>query len=630
MEATNHIPLKSLEPYRHLFPLATGIDHTVKKGAGVSDTVDFMSEAADRSRWMVRAFVKQELKGLPLYDACNKLWHFVKEHIRYEKDQSGVEQVKSARRLIADGSGDCDCMTNFVNACMLEYGIKGRIINRIAAYDGNDYFQHIYSLIPSGNGQYIIMDCVWNGFNTEKKYTNKKDKAMDLQFLDGIDSEYDSDFDIPKYNNIDAQDVFGNNDVLIELGRILRRKSSGGNNSGSSRRGIFKPRNAEKRQARRENRGRTGKKTGRVFNKINRVNPATALLRAGMLASMKLNLMKVAQSLRWGYASPEVAKARGMDMAKYLQIKKLLTKTQKAFYTMGGNVDNLRKAILNGMGNPHHEVAGMSEWTENSPVSRLLGATLYREELQQDMEGFAGFGSLESPQGLGEPATAAAITAASGAIAAIAVALKNIGPLFPNKGKQKGGSDDSGNADESSLDPSTGEEESNAANFENDAPMQPEQEEQQDSPSGDDSQSSESSVDSNEGDPYAKEGENNTGLTPGETDNSTEITKDDESTEGLGGIGTTIKAYYQSNKKWIKPTVVVAGVGTLLYFLYKSSKKNSEQTKLPIQRPHEASPQGMEGHKQSTKEPHKETAKKPARHYERVHPPTRKRLIRLM
>lgn len=452
---------------------------------------------------------------------------------------------------------------------------------------------------------------------------------MDLQFLDGIDSDYGSEFDIPRYNNIDAQDVFGNNDVLIELGRILRRKSSGGDNSGASRRGIFKPRNAEKRQARRENRGRGGKKTGRIFNKINRVNPTTALIRAGMLASMKLNLMKVAQSLRWGYASPEVAKARGIDMAKYLQIKKLLTKTQKAFYTMGGNVDNLRKAILNGRGNPHHEVAGMSEWTENSPVSRLLGATLYREELQQDMEGFAGFGSLASPQGLGEPATAAAITAASGAIAAIAVALKNIGPLFPNKGKQKNGSDDSGNADESSLDPSTGEEESNAANFENDAPMQPEQGEQ-DNSSGDDSTSSDSSIASDEGDPDAKEGENNLEFSPGEKDNSPVITKDDESTEGLGGIGTAIKAYYQSNQKWIKPTVVVAGVGTLLYFLYKSSQKKSEKEKPLAQKPHEPYSPSMEGHKRVVKEPHKETAKKPARHYERVHTPKRKRLIQLM
>jgi ribosomal protein S16 len=323
MVATDNIKLKSLAPYLHLFPKPTGTDHIVKKGASVSDTVKFMPQAAKLSRWMVKDYVNAELRGLSIYGACRKLWHFVKEHIAYEKDDANYknekdirenfEQVRSPRRLIADGKGDCDCMTNFVNACMLEFGVKKTIINRITAYDYNDFFQHIYSLIPDEKGNYIIMDCVWNEFNKEKKYTNKEDHIMELQFLDGIGSNDDFEGTQNNYSNLDAQDVYRNNEDFGELGKLFRKKSP------------------EQKQVTKENRQKFIQKGRKVSNKINKVNPATALLRAGILASMKLNVMKVPEALKWGYASREYAQAKGMDMSKYDRIKKVLDKTQNIF-----------------------------------------------------------------------------------------------------------------------------------------------------------------------------------------------------------------------------------------------------------------------------------------------------------
>jgi hypothetical protein len=151
MEARTQVKLKSLDPYRHLFPAAKVVDQTIKMGATVSDTVDFIPMIAHKTQWQVKDFVEKELRGLSVYSACEKLWHFVKYHIRYKKDKRGLEQVRSPRRLIHDGVGDCDCFTTFIDSCLTALGVKG-IINRITKYDGKDYFQHIYPIVSLGNG----------------------------------------------------------------------------------------------------------------------------------------------------------------------------------------------------------------------------------------------------------------------------------------------------------------------------------------------------------------------------------------------------------------------------------------------------------------------------------------------
>lgn len=579
MEATGNIKLKSLAPYRHLFPKATGIDHLIKKGASVSDTVKFMPEAARRSRWMVKNFVNRELRGLSIYNACRKLWYFVKEHIKYEKDAKTKEQVKSARRLIADGRGDCDCMTNFVNACMLELGVKG-IINRITAYDYNNFFQHIYSLIPNGKGRYIIMDCVWNEFNKEKFYTNKEDHNMELQFLDGIGTNDNLDDTPTKYNNMDAQDLFSNNEDFGELGK------------------LFKKRTPEQKQRAKERRQKFMQKTRKVFNVLNKVNPATVLLRVGILASMKLNIMKVAEAIKWGYATREQAKAKGMDMRKYDRIKKILEKTQNIFYAAGGNPTNLRKAILTGRGNRKHELAGVDGLSDTMPLSQLLG-DVYHDELVNGMEGFKGFAGLEGGNGLGEPATGAAIAVATTAIGALAALIKSIGNLFPKKNKsttteasngnsaEQGGGESGGGSGSSEM---SEVQEENSQETQEEAP----QEENFDT-------TNDTSQENNEDNMPAVTDDNNELTLPEENPDLPE--QSEESTNGLAGIGTGIKVFYLANKKWINPVAITVGVGTVLYLIYKHTQKNDEQAEIQ-EDPLNRSIEGVKTHKKKRKRNH--------------------------
>ncbi|MBL7933152.1 MAG: hypothetical protein JNL60_14695, partial [Bacteroidia bacterium] len=374
-EAQNKVKLRSLEPYRHLFAKPTGIDKTISSNANVSHTVRFIPQVVKSCGWQVEKFVEQELKGLSLYDACKKLWEFVRYHIEWVRDKQFKEQVRSPRRLIWDGKGDCDCGTTFVNTCMYVYGARN-ITCRITAYDGADNFSHIYSVIPNPKGGEIIIDFCVHKFNYEKPYSKKEDYNMELQFLDGIPQSSDN-------KPASYQDLFSGSD-LGELGRLLKRKASGGGGAAPAKKGIFK-RSPEKKAAAKEKRKAIGKKVLKVVNKINKINPATVLLRAGILASMKLNVGKVAEKIKWGYATREYAQSKGMDMSKYDRVKSVLERTEQIFFAAGGKAENLKKAILTGHGNRNREVSGFDGFSDGTPLPQLLGA-IYQDEFVGGME----------------------------------------------------------------------------------------------------------------------------------------------------------------------------------------------------------------------------------------------------
>lgn len=218
---------------------------------------------------------------------------------------------------------------------------------------------------------------------------------MELHYLNGIEESYD-------YNEMTGGE-FG------ELGLFknikLFKKPSGTSSSGSStsKPGLF---------------NKIGKVMAKGLNIVNKINPATTLLRVGLLASMKLNLMHVAEKLKYAYLSDAEAQKRGLNMSRYQQYKKVLEKIQKIFYGAGGNPENLRSAILTGKGNPNKEVSGLGDISSNSPLTVILGEEMYNTEVQ-----------TEGMQGLGEPATATAIASASATVALIAGILKNIGDI---------------------------------------------------------------------------------------------------------------------------------------------------------------------------------------------------------
>src|SRR5581483_6536243 len=92
---------------------------------------------------------------------------------------------------------------------------------------------------------------------------------------------------------------------------------------------------------------------------FNRFNPVTVALRNGILASMKLNIFKVPQRLKYAYMSESQAQARGVDMGKWRQLVAIKDKLENIFHGAGGKPENLKKAILTGHGNRNHDVSGL-------------------------------------------------------------------------------------------------------------------------------------------------------------------------------------------------------------------------------------------------------------------------------
>jgi hypothetical protein len=319
-------------------------------------------------------------------------------------------------------------------------------------------------------------------FNYEEPYTEIKDTKMDLQYLSGTEDDF---------SGYDSDDSLG------------KRKNKG--DAGGKGKGKFK------------------QLLKKGLHLTNRANPATLLLRNGLLASMKLNIMKIAQRIKYAYVTDEGAKKLGIDMGKLAHLRKIKDKLESIFYGAGGKPENLKKAILTGKGNNNRDVAGLGDMSESTSLRELLGAEMFYSE------------NSETLGELGEPVTAASITAATGALAAIAGLLKSIGNIFPKK-------DGKG-----STDFETTEGESDPKNIS-------------------------SEIEQNKTEITKLD---DTAKTVDSSDTSK--TSSDSSTDSSGGDDSTKQGFWNKNKNWLKPTLIGAtGLG-LLFLGYRAVAGNKEE-----------------------------------------------------
>ena len=245
---------------------------------------------------------------------------------------------------------------------------------------------------------------------------------MDLQFLNRLDTDQIS---LNGGMSIDAEDLLSsqlptNDESVGALKDFFKKtKEKVQNVTQNIKQDVHKVSTGVKQAVK-----KTGAAVKTAVHVINRVNPATAALRLGLLASMKLNLFGVAGQLRYAYLSDEHAQSKGLNMKRFARYKKVREKLEKIFFNAGGKPQNLQEAILSGKGNQDKAVpvaiqlTGLS-FSNSSSVRDIIGADMYHDEITGD-----------TLNGLGEPVTAATIAAASGILATIAGVLKNIGSLF--------------------------------------------------------------------------------------------------------------------------------------------------------------------------------------------------------
>ena len=442
MERLNNAHIKPGKQYDKLFPRPNWKDSIIKRSADLSDTLELLPKVVNQTKGDT-AKISKQLKGKTKRETCRNIWYFVYDHIPYRRDEKGKEQIRRPsrswfeRKHRMDGSPggvDCDCYTVFISSVLTNLDIDHTL--RVTK-NNKEYFQHIYPIVPDDD-KYITLDCVVDTFDYEAPFKEKIDKPikiMELHYLSGLESHaladdeildepfVDHESDLLDFTltgaNIDAQDfIEGLSEKELGFLRKLRKKVG---------RGIKK----------------FGKKVGEVAKKtlhvVNKINPATLLLRNGVLLAMKLNMMKVAERLKYAYLSETDARKRGIDINKHRRLVSAKNRLEKIFYGAGGRASNLKKAILSGKGNKNREVRGLGSlgkvfdggnYDENSSIREILGEELYYEEFAGDFQDLEGFEGLAGE--LGEIATGTALAAASGAVAAISKLLDKIGDV---KGK---------------------------------------------------------------------------------------------------------------------------------------------------------------------------------------------------
>lgn len=122
---------------------------------------------------------------------AEKVWHFMKSQARYKRDPNHKQMIRLPNRFVNDArtdnkSGDCKSFALFSASVLGNLGVPV-VKFRYAAYKpGATIPTHVYTVIEDESGKEIIVDGVWNRFDSQKPYTFKKDFKMNTVALAGI------------------------------------------------------------------------------------------------------------------------------------------------------------------------------------------------------------------------------------------------------------------------------------------------------------------------------------------------------------------------------------------------------------------------------------------------------------
>lgn len=117
-------------------------------------------------------------------ETAKNIFDFLKTEIVYRVEPASKQTTKTISRFIHDGYGDCKHFALFANNILEQCGY--RPIYRFAGYRNNVDLQHVYTYLPNTN---TALDAVLPSFDTEKTPTIKKDYSMALYQLSGVDDE---------------------------------------------------------------------------------------------------------------------------------------------------------------------------------------------------------------------------------------------------------------------------------------------------------------------------------------------------------------------------------------------------------------------------------------------------------
>lgn len=180
-----------------LVPMPTDRNVTVKPTSPnvEKDTMPLIIKKAKRTAYQTKKLAAK-LTGSTVAETLRNDSNFILNYIKYRKDDPMHEQIRSPRRLVHEGCGDCDCFAVTLATLLINQGIRFKF--RIAKYQAGDW-AHIYVIVPNDQNalsvaersDYTVLDPVTNKHDYEVPFVSKKDYDMkgnlgSLQYLDGL------------------------------------------------------------------------------------------------------------------------------------------------------------------------------------------------------------------------------------------------------------------------------------------------------------------------------------------------------------------------------------------------------------------------------------------------------------
>ncbi len=175
------------------------------------------------------------------------------------------------------------------------------------------------------------MSAISDAIATSKGYSNFfKSLALSLDKLDEEDDDLNGLDDDPIYlAKIDMSDSL--------MAEILDDEDLDGLGRRRRRRGRFK-----------QFFKKVGKGIKKAVKTVVRYNPATMAVRGAILLVLRMNVMKIAARLIYGYLTPNQAQAKGLDMNEYRKLVNAKNKAEKFYTRIGGKSAKFKNAIVRG------------------------------------------------------------------------------------------------------------------------------------------------------------------------------------------------------------------------------------------------------------------------------------------
>ena len=104
---------------------SSNVIQTIHLQGNVKDIVEVILSADGKSKGFTAPFARH-LKGKNDQETLKNIWQFIKDNIRYKRDEAGHEIIKSPGKTWQDKSGDCKSYSVFIGSLLqnLGYGIS--------------------------------------------------------------------------------------------------------------------------------------------------------------------------------------------------------------------------------------------------------------------------------------------------------------------------------------------------------------------------------------------------------------------------------------------------------------------------------------------------------------------------